>query len=173
MIAQRSIVGRVNLTVRIRLEVLSLLVIAWNRLDSALILTSDRDQILRFNLTGTTVQPSGINIERQLTLCLILTPDTNVVNILIQEARISLVHQVFFSILLHEDQAISGICIAFSKSYIIEATIQRRVVRSDRERGCSCLAQYLRFQGSVRIIVGYTGFIISLALMSTILLFCR
>ena len=69
-------------------------------------LTISRNQVLRFNLTCATSQPSGIDTEGQFTICFIFIPDTSVINSLRSQVRVPLIHQVFLTNRLNEIQAI-------------------------------------------------------------------
>ena len=63
-------------TLIINIEVFVICLITRNRFDSALIVTGYGDQILRLNITSTTVQPCGINTHSQLVFSFFLAPDT-------------------------------------------------------------------------------------------------
>ena len=92
----------VSNTLIINIEVFVVSFITRNRFDSTLIITGYGDQILRFNITCTTVQPCCINTHSQLVISLILTPNAKVINKLICKVLITFIHQVFFTIFLNE-----------------------------------------------------------------------
>ena len=74
-----------------------------NARSTGLILTSYRHQILRLDIASATVYPSGINDERQFTISFLLIPDTSVINLLICQVLIPLIHQVFLTDLFYEE----------------------------------------------------------------------
>ena len=111
-----------------------------NRLDRALVVTSYRDQVLRLNQARATIYPSGIDIECQVAVRLLGVPDTGVANLLVAQVLVPLIHQVLTAGLLNEYQAIGRVIDVLAQSGVVEVTVQRRVVRSDSERGCTSLA---------------------------------
>ena len=109
-------IRRVSVTLLIDIEVSTISLATRNRLDSLLVVTIYRDQVLRFHETSATAYPCGINDERIFTLgsrihgsSLILAPNTGVVYVRVLQLRVPLIHQVLTTDLLTEEQRICSI----------------------------------------------------------------
>ena len=132
-----------------------------------LILTINRDQVLWFDITFTTIYPSRINIEHQLTFCFIPVPDTCVINGFWSQVRIPLIHQVFLTDLLNENQAISSIVGLLTYDGIVETAIQRGLICFYREGRCTSLVQDLNFQYGALTVISSTNLMSCLVKLST------
>ena len=69
-------ISLMSVAILIDIEVFVISLITRNRLNSTLIITCYRNQVLRLNIACATVQPCGINTHSQLTIRFILVPDT-------------------------------------------------------------------------------------------------
>ena len=125
---------------------------------SSKIVMCNRNQVLRFDITSTTINPSSIDLEWQ-TCCFVSCPHTQIVNISISQVAIVFIHQVFLTDSFEESQAVTAVRCAFTQCNVVETTIQRSCRRFNSESRSSCFIQQLNFQTSTHTVISDTDFL--------------